>query len=155
MDKALKQLIRISNMVGKDSSLVQGVGGNTSVKTADGKYMYIKASGTALKDMNAKTGWRRMSLDSVRAIIDDKKLAKSGPSKREIEVVNRLAMACDDDLNNGSRPSVEAHLHAMLDNCIIHLHPITVGAYVNTIGGKEILEKLFKGKKYPPLLKQS
>ena len=32
-----------------------GGGGNTSVKTEDGRYMYIKASGTALKDM-AKSG---------------------------------------------------------------------------------------------------
>lgn len=151
MNKALTELIRISNTVGKDTTLVQGGGGNTSVKTADGKYMFIKASGTALKDMNAKKGWRRMSLGSVRAIIDDKKLAKQNASKREVEVVNRLAMACDDDLDSGSRPSVEAHLHAMLENCVIHLHPITVGTYVNTVGGKALLEKLFKNEKLPPL----
>ena len=58
-DKALTDLIRISNLVGKDPALVQGGGGNTSVKTADGKYMFIKASGTALKDMNATQGWRQ------------------------------------------------------------------------------------------------
>jgi len=46
MDKILSQLIRISNTVGRDSSLVQGGGGNTSVKTRDGKYMYVKTSGT-------------------------------------------------------------------------------------------------------------
>ena len=58
MDKALSELIKISNAVGRNAALVQGGGGNTSVKTADGKYMYIKASGTALKDMNGKHGWR-------------------------------------------------------------------------------------------------
>ena len=52
MNEALKELIRISNKVGSDASLVQGGGGNTSAKTADGKHMYIKASGSALKDMN-------------------------------------------------------------------------------------------------------
>ncbi|MHC4326164.1 MAG: hypothetical protein ACYSUX_17985 [Planctomycetota bacterium] len=57
MDKALAELIKISNETGIDPTLVQGGGGNTSVKTADGKYMYIKASGTALKDMNQKQGW--------------------------------------------------------------------------------------------------
>ena len=54
MDKALADLIKISNLAGRDKTLVQGGGGNTSAKTADGKYMYIKASGTALKDMDAK-----------------------------------------------------------------------------------------------------
>ena len=52
LDKALAELITISNVTGKDPTLVQGGGGNTSVKTGDGKYMYIQASGTALKDMN-------------------------------------------------------------------------------------------------------
>lgn len=52
MDKVLADLIKISNTTGKDPALVLGGGGNTSVKTADGKYMYIKASGTALKDMS-------------------------------------------------------------------------------------------------------
>ena len=54
MDKALAELIELSTTVGKDASLVQAGGGNTSVKTEDGKYIYIKASGTALKDMNKK-----------------------------------------------------------------------------------------------------
>ena len=79
MDKALADLIRISNATGKDSTLVQGGGGNTSVKTADGKYMYIKASGTALKDMTKKEGWRRIRLDAVLSVIRDKQLANSMP----------------------------------------------------------------------------
>jgi hypothetical protein len=100
MDKARIDLIRISNVTGKDSSLVQGGGGNTSVKTADGKYMFIKASGTALKDMNDKHGWRRLQLDAVLSIIGDESLAKRKVSVRELEVVNRLLLACDDDITD-------------------------------------------------------
>ena len=144
MDKALADLIRISNVTGKDPTLVQGGGGNTSVKTADGKYMYIKASGTALKDMNQKQGWRRLRLDPVLSIIEDKSLARLEARKREPEVVNRLLLACEDDVTSGARPSVEAHLHAFLDKCVIHLHPIVVAAYVNARNGKAELEKLFK-----------
>jgi len=98
MDKALAELIKISNVTGKDPTLVQGGGGNTSVKTADGKYMYIKASGTALKDMNEKRGWRRMRLEPVLEILKDKSLPKMDASTREPEVVNRLLLACDDDV---------------------------------------------------------
>ena len=82
MDKALADLIRISNETGIDPTLVQGGGGNTSVKTDDGQYMYIKASGTALKDMNAKQGWRRLRLDLARSVVLDKSLAKMAPKRR-------------------------------------------------------------------------
>ena len=144
MNEALADLIRISNVMGKDSTLVQGGGGNTSVKSADGKYMYIKASGTALKDMTTKKGWRRLRLDSVLSIIKDKSIAQLDAQAREIEVVNRLLLACDDEVTSGARPSVESHLHAFLDRCVIHLHPIAVGAYVNAKNGKAELGKLFK-----------
>jgi len=141
--RTLLELIKISNAVGKDSSLVQGGGGNTSVKTDDGKYMYIKASGTALKDMNTKRGWRRMRLEPVLSIIKDKSLAKMEVHKRETEVVNRLLLACDDDVTCVARPSVEAHLHAFLDKCVIHLHPSSAGAFANAKNGKAELEKFF------------
>jgi NAD(P)-dependent dehydrogenase (short-subunit alcohol dehydrogenase family)/rhamnose utilization protein RhaD (predicted bifunctional aldolase and dehydrogenase) len=150
-DKALTDLIRISNIVGKDPALVQGGGGNTSVKTADGKYMYIKASGTALKDMNATQGWRRMCLDSVLTIIKDPSITKLQTQTREVEVVNRLLLACDDNVTSGARPSVEAHLHGLLDKCVIHLHPSVVSAYLNAKEGQAKLEKLFRDEKAQPL----
>ncbi|MCX5644613.1 MAG: SDR family oxidoreductase [Phycisphaerae bacterium] len=151
VDKALADLIRVSNLVGRDPALVQGGGGNTSVKTSDGKYMYIKASGTALKDMSETRGWRRMHLDSVLAIIKDKAITKLQAQTREVEVVNRLLLACDDNVTGGARPSVEAHLHGLLDKCVIHLHPSAVSAYLNAKDGKAKLEKLFRGEKIQPL----
>ncbi|HUV66477.1 MAG TPA: class II aldolase/adducin family protein, partial [Sedimentisphaerales bacterium] len=151
MDRALADLIRISNVTGRDSTLVQGGGGNTSVKTADGKYMYIKASGTALKDMSEKQGWRRLRLDAVLSVIDDQALAELDADKREPEVVNRLLLACDDDVTVAARPSVESHLHAFLDRCVIHLHPLVVAAYVNARNGRAQIAKLFKNEELPPL----
>jgi len=141
----------MSNTVGRDSSLVQGGGGNTSVKTEDGKYMYIKASGTALKDMNAKQGWRRLWLDLALSVVKDKSIAQMETQSRELEVVNRLLLACDDKLKTDARPSVEAHLHAFLDRCVIHLHPSAAGAFVNAKNGRVKLDKLFKNEKLPPL----
>jgi NAD(P)-dependent dehydrogenase (short-subunit alcohol dehydrogenase family)/rhamnose utilization protein RhaD (predicted bifunctional aldolase and dehydrogenase) len=151
VDQALADLIRMSNTVGKDPTLVQGGGGNTSVKTSDGRYMYIKASGTALKDMNESRGWRRMHLDSVLAIIQDKSITKLPTQTREVEVVNRLLLACDDNITSGARPSVEAHLHGLLNQCVIHLHPSVVGAYLNAKEGRAKLERLFREERIPPL----
>ncbi|HSV26646.1 MAG TPA: SDR family oxidoreductase, partial [Sedimentisphaerales bacterium] len=59
--------------------------------------------------------------------------------------------ACEDDVTALARPSVEAHLHALLDRCVIHLHPIAIGAYVNAKNGKAELDELFKGEKLPYL----
>ncbi len=143
MDESLLQLIRISNTVGKDPALIQGGGGNTSVKTEDGRSMYIKASGTSLKDMNEQKGWRRLRLDSVVSIIQDKSVAKLETYAREAEVVRRLLGACDDGMGDDSRPSVEAHLHAFGGNCVLHLHPAAVLAYACAKDGQKELEELF------------
>jgi NAD(P)-dependent dehydrogenase (short-subunit alcohol dehydrogenase family)/rhamnose utilization protein RhaD (predicted bifunctional aldolase and dehydrogenase) len=151
MDKALADLIKISNATGKDSTLVQGGGGNTSVKTANGRYMYIKASGTDLKDMDGQSGWCRLRLDSVLAIIKDKSIAKLDVQARETEVVNRLLLACDDKAPSNARPSIEAHLHAILDKCVIHLHPVAVLSYTCARNGRAELEKLFLNEKLLPL----
>ena len=151
MNQALADLIEISRKTGIDPTLVQGGGGNTSVKTADGKYMYIKASGTALKDMTARIGWRRLRLETARSVVKDKAIAKLPPQKREIKVVNRLLEACDDNVKVEARPSVEAHLHAWLDTAVIHLHPSSAGAFANAKTGRARLQKLFKAEKHPPL----
>ncbi len=151
MDKALADLIRISNTTGKDPALVLGGGGNTSVKTEDGRHMYIKASGTALKDMSEQRGWRRLRIEPVLAIIQDRSLNKLDPIARENNVVSRLLDACEDHCAHGARPSVESHLHALLKTHVIHLHPLVVSAYVNAQNGQKELAKLFAGEKYPPL----
>ncbi|MCJ7730064.1 MAG: class II aldolase/adducin family protein, partial [Sedimentisphaerales bacterium] len=136
MNRALAELIKISNVTGKDTTLVQGGGGNTSIKTDDsrkgccaGKYMFIKASGTALKDMNEQAGWRRLRLDKVLEIIEDNQLDRISTGAREAEVVNRLLLACDDKVAGDIRPSVETPLHAILGKCVIHLHPVAVLSY--------------------------
>jgi NAD(P)-dependent dehydrogenase (short-subunit alcohol dehydrogenase family)/rhamnose utilization protein RhaD (predicted bifunctional aldolase and dehydrogenase) len=153
MDKSLADLITISRKTGSNPTYVRGGGGNTSVKTDDGKYMYIKASGTALKDMSEKKGWRRLNIEMVRSIMKDAAIARLTENKRETEIVNRLLLACDDDVITEARPSVEAHLHSMLDKVVIHLHPLVVAAYVNAGNGQNMIEKLFQksGIKNPPL----
>lgn len=151
INKSLQELINISRKVGTDTSLVQGGGGNTSMKTADGKYMYIKASGTALKDMSPQTGYRRLNLERILEIVKNPDTAKLDPDQREQAVLNSLMTSCQDDIDSNARPSVESHLHAMLDRCVVHLHPYVVGAFVNAKNGKDKLEKILSSEKYPPL----
>lgn len=151
MDKPLSELIRISNAVGRDTSLVQGVGGNTSVKADDGEYMYIKASGTSLKEMNATRGWRRLNTAAVREIFQDKSLAGMDVSTRELAIVDRLLATCDDGMIGGARPSVESPLHAFLDKCVIHLHALVALSYASAKDGRQRIFDLFAGERFPPL----
>jgi rhamnose utilization protein RhaD (predicted bifunctional aldolase and dehydrogenase) len=151
MNNALKDLIKISDATGRDVAMVQAGGGNTSVKTTDGKCMYIKASGTALKDMSIKEGWQRLRLDVVLSIIKDKSIAHLDTQARETFVKNRLLLACDDKVGSQARPSLESHFHALLDKCVVHLHPQAVLAYTCAKNGREKLQKLFKNEKFPPV----
>ncbi len=144
MDSALSELIKISNKVGKDVTLVQGGGGNTSVKSEDGKYMFIKASGSSLKDMSETSGWRRINIERLQRLIADEVLGICDVDTREREVVGRLVLSCEDDVKSGARPSVEAPLHAMLEKYVIHLHPSCVGAWVNAKDGQKIIDLLAK-----------
>jgi len=151
METALSELINISNTFGKDRSLVQGVGGNTSSKTPDGKSMYVKASGTALKDMASDRGWRKLDIEKVQPIFSDKSLSKLSVEAREQEMVKRLQAACNDGLTSDARPSVESPLHVLLDDYVIHLHALVVLSYASAKGGKDRTFELFQNEPLPPL----
>ena len=59
---ALAQLLEASHAVGANPDYVQGGGGNTSAKSADGRTMLVKASGTTLSDMSESAGWVAMDV---------------------------------------------------------------------------------------------
>lgn len=151
MNRLLQKLIKLSNTAGSNQSLVLGSFGNTSVKTADEKYMYIKASGTALKDMNRSYGWRRLRTEPLLAILADKTVAKKAPAGQRTVVTNRLICACDDKTNSEFPPSVESCFHSILDRWVVHVHPLAVLAYACSKNGRAEIERLFKQQRHPPM----
>ncbi len=152
MDTALNELIALSQKVGNDLNMVRGSGGNISVKSDDGQYMYIKASGVALKDLREDFGWRRLQLDLVRSILTDKRLMAMNTLEQEEEVYKNLILSCRDEMPLDWAPSIESHLHAFLGNVVIHLHPLAVCSLGNARNGTTIIKKLFKDNKKPPLI---
>lgn len=151
MQPELKDLIEISRKVGSDPDLVQGGGGNTSVKIADFSSMNIKASGTSLKDMNESAGWRRVEMKKVLRDLDDPSLKGLDPHERERRILENLLAACEDGLGSAGRPSVESHIHAQLRRYVVHVHAVLVGAFVSAKKGEVELKKLFAKRKLPPL----
>lgn len=103
----LDELRAYSAKIGADDRLIQGAGGNTSVK--EGPRMWIKASGTQLQDalvmdIFVPVDWRAIA----NALTDD-------PAQADRPDQFLLA--------KGLRPSIETSLHALLPaRVVIHVH---------------------------------
>lgn len=138
----IAELIEISTAVGGDPDLVQGGGGNTSVKSRDARFLYVKASGTALAEMDPSGGWARMDLAAVRGLLGREGIGSLDPADRESEVLRILQDAVLEP--KGARPSVESSLHAILDRVVIHVHPVHLNAFLCSRDSREKYEELFK-----------
>jgi rhamnose utilization protein RhaD (predicted bifunctional aldolase and dehydrogenase) len=134
--EALRELITISRAVGADPDLVQGGGGNTSVKTRDGVVMVVKASGTSLADMDPGRGWALLDLARLRSILAVKGLSALPSARREKRVLELLAGTVIRPA--GARPSVESNLHALLDRVVIHTHPVGLNVLLCSRRSREL-----------------
>lgn len=95
--------------------MVQGPGGNTSVK--EGRALWIKASGTALADAVSEDIFVAVDLDAARAEADG---AGDGSC--------REAML---DPESALRPSIETTFHAVLPwRVVLHTHSVATLAHV-------------------------
>ncbi|MBN1436353.1 MAG: class II aldolase [Sedimentisphaerales bacterium] len=151
MQQELKDIIAISRTLGADTNLTQGGGGNTSVKTDDGEFMYLKASGSALKNMSSRKGWRRLRIAPILATLKNSTAIKKDMVFRERQIAQLLKKACYDNTTANAQPSIEAQMHALLRQYTIHLHPVAASPYVCSRQGKVVIEKLFAREKLPPL----
>jgi NAD(P)-dependent dehydrogenase (short-subunit alcohol dehydrogenase family)/rhamnose utilization protein RhaD (predicted bifunctional aldolase and dehydrogenase) len=148
MDKeSLEQLIAISRSVGANPDYVQAGGGNTSVKSQDGRTMAIKASGTPLTAMSESAGWVELDTAGVLSIFDRKDLAQLETNAREARVLQHLSSAVS---GGTGRPSVETALHALLGKVVIHTHPVAANA-LNCGPGLKALKEITPANELPPL----
>ena len=148
MDKhSLAQLIEISRAVGTRTDYVQVGGGNTSVKSPDGRTMAIKASGTALTAMSESAGWVEVDIAAVLNIFERTELAALESAAREARVLQHFSSAV---VGGTGRPSVETALHAMLGKFVIHTHPVAANA-LNCGPGQKALAEISAAGELPPL----
>ena len=139
----------MSNAVGADIDLVQGGGGNTSVKSEDGKRIWVKASGAALAEMDSSRGWAELDLRAVAGIIEDRRLRRCASAVRERGVRQRLQEAVIGP--EGARPSVETSLHALLGRCVVHTHPVALNAILSSVDSEKVCARLLADVVKAPL----
>ena len=133
----LNDLVSISRYAGREVLLVQGGGGNTSVKSADGARMWIKASGLRLAQVRPGFGYLETSVAALRALLDDAALAALPRGQAHAAAVTRTQAAT---LGESSlRPSLETTFHAVLGRVVLHTHPVYLNAFTCMAQGAEAL----------------
>ena len=143
MNKDLQSLIKLSRRVGRNHMLVQGGGGNTSVKEKGGT-MLVKASGAALGDMDIDCGWVRLDLGRLNTVLDRSDLKKMKPVRRERSILAALMDARVPPFEPSARPTVEANLHALLPKYVVHTHPVAMNALACARNGREAALRIFR-----------
>ncbi len=144
--ETLEQLAAMSQAAGSRSDYVQGGGGNTSVKLADG-LMAIKASGYCLSDIRP---------DKAYAVLDYEALRRFyyGNEPAQLADVEKLGSACAKENTkliegmDALRPSVEAGFHSILKTFVCHTHSVYANLAACSTACCEIAEKAFNGADY-------
>ena len=127
-------LLALSERIGRDPALVQGPGGNTSIKR-DG-IMTIKASGTWLAQARERPIMVPVRLDPLlQAIAEDE------PST---ETSQAFVVAADNPLQ--LRPSIETTMHAVLpQRVVVHVHCVETIAWAAREDARQALESRLAG----------
>lgn len=142
----LQHFSRISKIAGGRADYVQGGGGNTSVKLANG-LMAIKASGFCLRDIEPNQAYAVLDGAALRDFY-----LTSQPS--QFENVEAAGAAKVKDLTAAIdglkqlRPSVEAGFHSILKTYVIHTHSVYANLAACSVNCREIAEKAFAGADY-------
>jgi len=131
MKKESRELINIARVLSDRPDLVQGAGGNLSVKL-DTKRMLIKASGFMFDELSETKGF---------VVVDYKKLHTRYSTKKAFneKKESEFLLSCAENTN--TRPSMEAGFHAFLGKYVLHTHPV----YTNVLSCAKDGERIALG----------
>ncbi len=128
----LLQLKRLSTKVGRDLTLTQGAGGNTSIKK-DG-VLWVKASGKWLANAEQEEMFLPVDLQRVRNSIPEG---------------NNDANAATPLDGSPLRASIETSFHALLQqNVVVHVHSVNAISWAVQRHGCEALKELLEGLRW-------
>lgn len=125
-------LLDLSARVGADPLLVQGAGGNTSIK--EGGMLWIKASGLWLAHARQRDVMVPVALDPLLAALERNNPATE--KAQDFVIAERNP--------SGLRPSIETTVHALMpQKVVVHVHCVeTIATAVQTTGAAIAAERL-------------
>jgi uridine kinase/ribulose-5-phosphate 4-epimerase/fuculose-1-phosphate aldolase len=131
---SMMDFMSICKWLSLDPALVQGRGGNVSVKSDSG--LLIKASGAKMADVNLHHGFCVCNFN------------KSIPNEFQTED-EYTDWVRSSNKTGEYRPSMETGFHALLaDRVVIHTHPIHLNAILCSKEGKSLIANLFSDMTY-------
>ena len=129
----------MSNEISKHKELVQAGGGNTSVKTTDGK-MFIKASGFTFSEMTENSGFAILDYNKIEKFFDEYSSGTNSPQDENMYNHSLAESMIDVGL---PKPSMEAGMHVFLHRVVVHTHPVMANIITCMKGGEKIAKELF------------
>jgi ribulose-5-phosphate 4-epimerase/fuculose-1-phosphate aldolase len=142
----LKELEMISRAVGNSPDLVQGGGGNTSVKLDD-DLMAVKASGCKLKDITPSEGFVVVNYKNIREYFESVDINEDRDYEKESGEYARANIVPMEGIKP-MRPSVEAGFHSVLKKYVIHTHPVYANIICCSKNGFGLAKEIFRSKEY-------
>jgi len=128
----IDELLLVSEKVGNNPLLVQGAGGNISIKRNG--VMQIKASGC----------WLANAMKENIFVAVDLSLAKQYLDNANIDTIHNAVIGSE-----MLRPSIETSLHILMPHKVVfHTHPVELLAWLVLRDGKEKLDGLFQDLNY-------
>ncbi|PXW96551.1 rhamnose utilization protein RhaD (predicted bifunctional aldolase and dehydrogenase) [Sphaerotilus hippei] len=128
-------LARLSARLGADPLLIQGAGGNTSIK--EGRTLWVKASGLWLRDALARPMFAPVDLAEVRRRVAGGEADPVGPALQ----AGRAAP--------GLRPSIETTLHALMPHAVVlHVHAVEAIAWAVQPDAEQRLRMPLAGQRW-------
>ena len=142
--KNLAALAAMSNKYGADADYVLAGGGNTSYK--DEETLYVKGSGTALATIKPEE-FVRMD----RSLLFEIRTKQYSEVEAECEAQVLADMMDARRKGETRRPSVETVLHDLLEwKFVLHLHPASVNGITCSVGGADVIARLFPDAVWVP-----
>ncbi len=138
---ALKSLINLSQSVATAPSLTQGGGGNTSVK--NGREMLIKASGFRLDEVSDSKGFVKVNYAPIQSFLDKKTAELVHPDAELKQLANDVIIGDKTYL-----PSMETGFHAVLNQYVIHTHPVVANQLLCSSDCENKLKAIFKDEPF-------
>jgi rhamnose utilization protein RhaD (predicted bifunctional aldolase and dehydrogenase) len=134
-DPLLAGLRAVSGRIGADRSLVQGGGGNTSLK-ADG-VLWIKASGR----------WLARAADEPMFVPLDLAAVRAGIAADDPEAPHRAVLSAR--CPPGLRASIETSLHALMPQAVVlHAHVVSAIGWLVCEGGADEVARRMAGLRW-------
>lgn len=133
-----RKLVQVCKDFGSEEKIVQGPGGNASIKVSD-DMMLIKASGCNLSEVSEETGFVKVNYVQINDFYAE---THDGPLATNDELAGKAHMgACG---SSGSRPSMETGFHAALGRVVLHAHPVYTNMISCLQSGEDLMRAVFQ-----------